>query len=488
MRTLGQASGEERFHIERAYLDTTDGRLVRGGYVLECDELSQGEHLRLRPLCEERNVWSGDLAATPRSADDFPTPSLRRLMHDLLGPEPLRAVLRCRVRGTRWRLVDSIGKTTAWVQCERCETVPGEGAAAAPSTRPILRVQPLRGFESQTARTLETTLPQGELEPTREDPLHLLLGASPHAESRKKAKLKLRPEMTVRAALVAVLRAYFQDLVANEARVATDVEALHEFRVAARRARSVLQALRDRLDKERATRLLRELGWLSKVTGPQRDLDVLLEDVKNGAIGTDVAPPALGRLEQVLADHRVAERARLRLVLSGERYQALKTGWTEICQPHRHGTRDGAAYSVVSPVIARLYAKFIKQGKQAIETQEFERLHAWRKTGKKLRYLIESFQTLYAEKRIARAVRELKHLQDTLGIICDRTTQSRLLKEWSARLPAGTGDDDSAEIARLSERLIEQFNARDHGLRSSLAKFMEARNRKTYQRLFDHAR
>jgi CHAD domain len=69
-------------------------------------------------------------------------------------------------------------------------------------------------------------------------------------------------------------------------RVGEDPENLHEHRVAARRARAFLRATRASLDPDWRRSLGNRLGELGDVTGPVRDVDVLLEHVA-GELGSD---------------------------------------------------------------------------------------------------------------------------------------------------------------------------------------------------------
>jgi CHAD domain-containing protein len=62
-------------------------------------------------------------------------------------------------------------------------------------------------------------------------------------------------------------------------RLASDSENLHEHRVAARRVRAYVRATRDYTDPSWQRLLVEPLRALGDVTGPVRDLDVLLEHV-----------------------------------------------------------------------------------------------------------------------------------------------------------------------------------------------------------------
>src|SRR4029453_1542303 len=59
----------------------------------------------------------------------------------------------------------------------------------------------------------------------------------------------------------------------------TDPEELHRFRVATRRSRALIRASRPLVRDQLAT-IDREVRWLGGVTGEVRDLDVLIEHIR----------------------------------------------------------------------------------------------------------------------------------------------------------------------------------------------------------------
>lgn len=107
-------------------------------------------------------------------------------------------------------------------------------------------------------------------------------------------------------------------------RLGRDPENLHQHRVAARRTRAFLHTTRGFVDRDwrrLVTLPLRELG---EVTGPVRDLDVLLEHVRDEAAGLDQRDRPGGRsLIERLEQERAARRQALLAALDGDRYRLL---------------------------------------------------------------------------------------------------------------------------------------------------------------------
>ena len=67
-------------------------------------------------------------------------------------------------------------------------------------------------------------------------------------------------------------------LVANEpgVRANLDTEFLHDFRVAVRRTRSLLRQIRDVFPPDAVQHFSTEFAWVGRLTGPPRDIDVLV--------------------------------------------------------------------------------------------------------------------------------------------------------------------------------------------------------------------
>jgi CHAD domain-containing protein len=117
-----------------------------------------------------------------------------------------------------------------------------------------------------------------------------------------------------------------RSLVAHDpgTRLGEDPENLHQHRVASRRTRAFLRATRAYLDPDWVRTLTAPLAELADATGPVRDLDVLLEHVRD-EIGTLPADERDGgrALVALLERDRHASRSDLLAVLEGDTYRAL---------------------------------------------------------------------------------------------------------------------------------------------------------------------
>jgi len=107
-------------------------------------------------------------------------------------------------------------------------------------------------------------------------------------------------------------------------RLGDDPENLHRHRVAARRSRAFLRATRRYVDPIWRRSLAAPLGELGEATSPVRDLDVLLEHVRDelGTLGEPDRAGA-GMLVATLELERETARARLLDALNGDGYRVL---------------------------------------------------------------------------------------------------------------------------------------------------------------------
>ncbi|HTU39255.1 MAG TPA: CHAD domain-containing protein [Acidimicrobiales bacterium] len=226
-------------------------------------------------------------------------------------------------------------------------------------------------------------------------------------------------------------------------RLGEDPEELHDMRVATRRLRAAL-ALFSGVLPVRAQVFREELGWLGRLLGAVRDLDVQLEGLAESAQTTGdwdtAARPgghdALGELVALLESERDDARAALLSGLDSVRWERLSRGLAAMAQqgPARRSLapRVPAAVGIPDLVIKRHTAveKAARRAKKSGVVSDFHRL---RINCKRLRYALEFSADVYGG-RTNRYVRQLTSLQDDLGLMQDAEVAS-------ARLADLAGDD-----------------------------------------------
>ena len=232
-------------------------------------------------------------------------------------------------------------------------------------------------------------------------------------------------------------------------RLGSDPEDLHQLRVATRRLRAFLRAARPLVEPSWSNPLRDELGWLGRVLGPARDLDVLGERLAAdvATLGDDAAEAA-GLLD-VLEAERSAARASVVEALSSDRYLSLLDRLDHVSEPEPRLAPAGE-----SPTLTRLVRHEWKRTRKAFagldEHAPDEALHAARIQVKRVRYSAE-----LAEHELdgagARFVSATKALQDVLGEHQDAVVAEGRLREWAEAGHAGAALDRLVDLERTRQ-------------------------------------
>jgi CHAD domain-containing protein len=233
-------------------------------------------------------------------------------------------------------------------------------------------------------------------------------------------------------------------------RLGEDPEELHDMRVATRRLRAALALFAEVLPI-RAQVFREELGWLGRLLGGVRDLDVQLEGLTEMATATvawiagarTLNHDPLAELTALLERERDAARAAMLSGLDSVRFERLDRGLAAMVQqgPARRSlaARVPAVIAMPDLVVARhgAVAKAARRAKRSGVVSDFHRL---RIRCKRLRYALEFSSEVY-DGRTARFVRQLTALQDELGLMQDAEVASIQLADLAtgeAHLPPAT--------------------------------------------------
>lgn len=249
-----------------------------------------------------------------------------------------------------------------------------------------------------------------------------------------------------------------------------DPEFLHDLRVAVRRSRSVLKEMRTVLAGEEADRARASLRWVQELTGPTRDLDVLLQDWSTMAAPV---PPAMADDLQPLVDLLCGERERafeaMRRTLRGRRFAHAWQDWRETLS-----NADFSGPAAARPIgalaggrIVAVYGGMVKMGRAVVDDSPPSALHELRKKGKELRYLLELFGSLWPSERVKPLVGALKGLQDVLGHFQDDEIQVGELRRLGPAVAATPGGTDSLIALGF---VIEGLTARQAQARRDFAR------------------
>jgi CHAD domain-containing protein len=203
-----------------------------------------------------------------------------------------------------------------------------------------------------------------------------------------------------------------------------DREALHDFRVALRRTRSVLRAYRPWL-KHIPRKLRRQLRALARATNVARDTEVMMDwlRVERRKI-RDQHRAGFVWLQTQLGERyeeSCAEITREVLKEFAGMEARLCASLTLIANADREAEPTPSYAVITADLIRQHLAELTDHLADIRSVEDTEAIHAARIRGKWLRYLIEPLanELSAAEKIVAR----MKQFQDRLGVLCDAFVQ-----------------------------------------------------------------
>ncbi|CAH1200445.1 Adenylate cyclase [Candidatus Nitrotoga sp. BS] len=271
-----------------------------------------------------------------------------------------------------------------------------------------------------------------------------------------------------------------------------DTEFLHDFRVAVRRGRSALGQIKGVLPHKIWDKFNRKFEWLGEITGPTRDLDVYL--LKLGAYKNSLPLPVRDDLDPLyyfLGKHRTIEHKKLVVRLKSARYRnTIVSMLAYLKAPLSARTTLPAArsptFDVANQRIWRMARRVIKAGEAINTSSPPEDLHELRKSCKKLRYLMEFFQSLYPSDDIEQLIKALKLLQNQLGKYQDIHVQIASLAIFRTQMQSEREAADRTLVAIdiVMQTLKQRQSQVRKMFKSRFASFAENKNRVAFRRLF----
>ncbi len=475
-------------------LDTVDGRVRRSGARLTCAAEDGVTTLAFRDR-------RGGLPLTMRATQpisfawELPDGPLRQALAPLVGVRRLLPQADAEEHGTRLDILDDQRKTVARLRIE-------SGHARLPASRGTWRALPtmltltgLRGYEDfydQLVPVIEsrpglTPCPHGV------DRVILQRVGSPTLDDAGSLVVDLAPDVRADAGAREIHRALLRLLVANEpgVRASLDTEFLHDFRVAVRRTRSLLRQLEHVFPANIVEHFSSEFAWLGRLTGPVRDMDVLILSLRT----SEDEMPAADResLIAILTRLQEPERQLLLASLDGSRYRRLIDdwkAWLERPVAVAPGAPDAGhrLVDVVSRRAWRLSRRIATTASTIDDRTDADQLHAVRIDAKKLRYLIDVTAGFFDPADLDCVQSALRKLQRVLGDFNDARVQAARLIACGQALASADGD---ASAALALGRLAEQRRHRADRLRGQvvdqLAHFCGREARRACRRAFKRA-
>jgi len=429
--------------VEVTYLDSFDWRLFEQGSVMEAESGQGSSLLRWRQLAGGQELARLSGVAPPRFVHELPPGPLRERLQPIVEMRALLPLAKVRRIAQGFCVLNKDEKTTLRVLIEE-DSLPGRSNGKLHGLQRRLLLLPVKGYAKPFHRIAQLLQEDFGLQYSAEDPLIAAVAAAGQSPGSYSSKLRitLDPAQPAAAALRGVLLHLLETMEANEAGVSEDLdtEFLHDFRVAVRRTRSALTQIKRVLPAERSAHFAKEFAWLGQVTGPARDIDVYALKFDDYQASVDRAFRSdLDPLRDFLGRRKSKVQTALRKELRSARYRRLKRDWRAFLEDTEAEAGPLAAVPVPETAkrrIWRAYRRVLTDGSAIGEASPAEALHDLRKDCKKLRYLMEFFQSLFPEPEIKPVIRSLKQLQENLGDFQDLEVQSDSLKSFSRDMMA----------------------------------------------------
>lgn len=455
----------------KIYYDSFDWRLYEHGIICEF----VAPILTFKSSKNESVIAETELKKVPKFSQQFKCETVRLILEPILEMRALSPVCTIAYTVHQFIILNEDKKTLLRLIIEEHEQV---------NHRVI--VQSLKGYDN-AAESITKTLTQLGLietnEPTLIDAL-MQQGRDVNDYSSKLA-IQLTPELRADVASKMIYNCLLTTIKSNEQGTIADIDSefLHDFRVAVRRTRAALSQLKDVLPDDINTRYAKFFSWLGTVTSPTRDLDVYL---LNFAYYKSILPVSMRGHLKPLHDYlckkqQQAQRELAKNLHSAEYLTTLAEWEKMLSEPTQSDSiAINAGLTIKALADKRLWKSFkrvLREGEAITDQSPAEALHDLRKSCKKLRYLMEFFQSLYEKNAIKSLIKSLKGLQEVLGDFQDCQVQEDNLKLFSEEMQTMNTPTDTF-LAMGS--LIQSLDTHRREIRSHFAlKFAEFKQEET---------
>ena len=479
------------------YLDTHDWRLFQAGFVLERVVEGRRSTLNLRDLSSSERLECPGADQTPRFASDLPDSPVRDTVTELLRGRALLTTAERAGESATVAIRDSEQKLVLEAAVDfGCGASAGASAKAVSSGR--VELYPMRGY-SEVAQRVRTAVADYGALPTQGSLAEWIWSGAPRApwsipDLRRSGVVSADSALQAMGKVFAVLVATLEDCEAGVA-AGTDIEFLHEFRVALRRIRCTLHDLPEVFDPELSRRVSKSLGLLGRAGGEVRDLDVLLDDMTFLTEGLTPADRAV--LRRQMERQRTVLRKGFHKLLASAGHRRTMEALKRLAGspgPDDLGPQANEPIgAVLRPAFVKLHRRCLRDGRRIKRSTPNAQVHDLRKRCKRLRYLLDVFHPLYPRKARTRMVAALKSIQDDLGVYQDCDSQLANLDRAGSIIATQHSSDE--EVQRwlktqgvLSESIRERQRNSLVSFKARFRRFDVASRKEDARRLFGSKR
>ncbi|MGR9115751.1 MAG: CHAD domain-containing protein [Gammaproteobacteria bacterium] len=485
------AALSDRFNIQlvsqnyaiKTFYDSFDWRLYSGEILCELNQSKSTSRLILTDSHSDNILASAVLDKVPAFSWEFQNKKIRKIVSPLLEMRALLPITTLDYTLYKLNILNKDEKTVLRINIETYDLIPSR-----------VSLEPVKGYDKVLTRVCKL-LSQLELKQTQDSVLVDSLktqGRKPKDYSSK-LKIELAPEIRADVAVKFIFSHLLKTIKVNEQGAIADIDSefLHDFRVAVRRTRSGLSQLKGVLPESKTAQFSQYFAWLGQLTNLTRDMDVYLiqfDAYKNSlpvSLRGDLDP-----LHDFLSEKQKQAHKSLASKLKSSEYVAPLIEWEEylktpaIKQPiEPHAGKPIKALADCR--IWKVYRRVIKQGDRITEESPAQDLHNLRKTCKKLRYLMEFFQSLYPETKIKPLIKSLKDFQEILGDYQDLEIQEQTLKSFSQEMRENQISTNTfLAMGVLIQNLDNRRCQARKAFTSKFETFKQSKNQNAFEALF----
>jgi inorganic triphosphatase YgiF len=445
-------------NLVAVYYDTDDLRLARAGVTLRYrtgDGDDAGWTLKLpaqdKPALRDEVRIENGKSGVPDEA--------RRLVTAFARGSELLRVVKLRTRRRRWSLRETDGREVAELVDDRVSVLDGR--------RVTQRFRELeleaRAGDRAGLKPIEAALGEMGFAQSSQMPKAVrALGPKAAEPSDIPEGTSVSPRSPVAEAVAAAIASAVHRLMVHDpyARL-HDAEGIHQMRVSARRLRGHLRTFASVVEPTWADGLTSELRWLARALGVVRDLDVLLEKLRDEAdVGAGIAP-----MLHVLEERQTSARRSLDKALGSDRYIALLE---RLIQAAGAPSLTDAALEPCRSALPRLvgdtWSLLVIAVIDLEEGATDDKYHQVRIQAKRARYAAEAAASCLGRRAGPDAQRFAQHVEEVQNVLGSRQDsvvfRQALLEEAARRAGDGQFNLAAGRLIGRQDQLIMECDAR----------------------------
>ncbi len=479
--------------VSQLYLDSFEWQIWQAGAELVMEQTAAGSQL----CWVETNSGERQACLTIESAPGFPSElpdcPLRDRLKQALEVRTLLPVVRIEQQQQCFKVLNEDDKTVLQLIFISSRFSAPDGKLTGTLDGRIM-LKPVKGY-ARPCNAMQSAFESLGMQVVSESLFEVAvtgIGRRP-GDYNSKLNYRLDPQGRCDATAKQINLSLLSTLEANVegAKANLDSEFLHDLRVATRRTRSAMSQIKGVFDEQELEPFKKGFSWLGQATGPTRDMDVYLLKFDNyqQSLPAKIRPDLEPFRDFLQAHHEKAHRDLVRK-LKSPHFRKLMKDWRQWLEtPVANVSFQPNAVRPIAALadqrIYKMYKRVLKDGKAIHADSPAESLHDLRKDCKKLRYLMEFFQSLYPKPEISVLIKQLKVLLDNLGDFQDLQVQAETIESFGDEmLKEGANAPTLMAMGILVGNLLDrQEQARDE-FATLFDSFNTNENARAFKKLF----